>query len=74
MEANDRIIRRRELARQRYDRQLEKHNRELLERMLLADPSPEMETLLHGLLATNEYRRLDKKSMRFLFRMMPDFP
>jgi len=74
MEVDERILRRRQLARQRYDKQKEKYNRELLERMLLAEPSPELETILHGLLATNEYRRLDQKSRMFLFRLMPDFP
>lgn len=74
MEVSDRIIRRRQLARQRYDAMLEKHNRELIERMLLANPSPEIETMLHGLLATNEYRRLDQRTKMTLFRLMPNFP
>jgi len=59
--------RRNELARKRYNTRKIKHNREMLEALLLHDPSDEIATIAYDLLGTGEYEHMDKKTREMLF-------
>jgi hypothetical protein len=59
--------RRNELARKRYATRKLKYNREMLEALLLNDPTDEIATIAYDLLGTGEYAHLDKRTREMLF-------
>lgn len=67
----ERILRRRELARIRYNNRLENANKTFVEAVMLQSDHPDIIELATSLLANGGFKRLDKNTRKMLSGHLP---